>query len=247
MRPRLLLLLPLFCCAAPLWAADDPAEDPPDTLASQDAHGPVMPDELAAWRSPVEGPLLTDGEYDVIRSIARRRLPLPGARGRQLVVVPFETASGDPALSIAVLTRAAHGYQSRLLTNVPANELRAIRLVRLGHGHAPKVVVAERGGSGGFLTLRVFGASPTGQWRSVWTLAGIYQGRYRFQPGSRPTMARVRRYIAGEVNAYPKGVWRETYVWRQGSFRLAGRQRVRLQTPPGPGGAPRSLHARAVD
>lgn len=243
MRPCL-LLLPLFlCCAAPLRAADDPAVEPPDTLAPPEPPDPEPVDELAAWRSPVAGPLLTDGDYRMIRATARRHFPLGGTRGEELVVVPFETGSGDPALSIAVITRGAHGYRSRLLANILRSELHSVQLLRLGSSAVPKVVVAEQGGSGGFLTLQVFGASRHGQWRTVWMMPGVYQGRIRFQP----EMARVQRYIAGQVDAYPTGVWRETYVWGRRGFRLASRQRVRLKTPPGPGETARSLHARAAD
>lgn len=243
MSPRLFLLPLLLCCAVPAHAADDPVDLPQDTPVLEEAHGPVMLDELAAWRSPVAGPLLTDGEYQVIRPTIRRRRALPGTHGEQLLVVPFETPSGDPALSIAVIARTAGGYRSRLLGNVLSNEIRSIRLVRLGHGGAPKVVVTERGGSGGFLTVRVFGTTRSGRWHSMWAVPGVYQGKYQLQP----LMARVQRYIAGKVDAYPSGVWRETYVWRQDSFHLASRQRVRLKNPAGPGEAPRSLHAHAVD
>lgn len=243
MRPPLLLLPLLLCCAAPVCAADDPADNPPNTLAPPEAPEPETVDELAAWRSPVTGPLLTDGEYRMIRAAARRHFPLRGTHGQELVVVPFETGSGDPALSIAVITRGAHGYRSRLLANVLRSELHSVQLLRLGSSAVPKVVVAEQGGSGGFLTLRVFGASRNAQWRTVWTMPGVYQGKIRFQPET----ARVQRHIGGEVDAYPKGVWRETYVWRHEGFHLASRQRVRLKTPPGPGDSPHSLHAHAVD
>lgn len=204
-------------------------DDFPETAPDPDEQAAPKPaDDLAAWRSPVAGPVLTDGEYRILYPTLRRRIPAARGGSAELVVVPFETPSGAEGRSIAVLQRTPAGYRSHLLYNLYAAELAAVRVVQLGPGRTPEIVTAEQAGSGGFLTLRVF-SGRAGRERPLWSLSGIYEGEYRLLSGgsARPTRMRVVRRIRSRTTAHPRGAWRETYVWRGRRFVLSGRERIR--------------------
>lgn len=186
--------------------------------------------DLAEWRSPVAGPTLTEGEYLLLRPVSHRAVDLDGdGRDEQLLIVPFETPNGEVAHSIATLHRTSTGYTSNLLLNVFPDELKSVRLVRFGASPTPKVVVYEQGGSGGFLTLHVYG-NRRGGVRPLFHLPGVYQGKYNLLPhGSHATRLVVMRHLAGEINAYPRGFRRESYRWADGRFVLASQRSWRLR------------------
>lgn len=230
--------------------AYEPAE-PSSTAASRqesaaepEATGRDVPraDVLAPWRSPVDHHFLTEGEYLILEPRLRRRVDLDGdGRPELLVVVPFDATDGKPALSVAVLNRRGEGYTSRLLFNCYADELSDVRVVRLRGNGPPSILVAEQGGSGGFLAVHVFGWNGR-RYRSLWSRGGIYQGRFRLvRAGARSAWRlEVTRGIQGDVDAYPKGLRRETYRWNGSQFaltsraRLSTRARVRLARSPHP-------------
>lgn len=214
--------------------------------------------ELARWRSPLAANHLTEGEYLLLRSVSRQSLDLDGdGRREELLVVPFEAPSGTEARSIAVLHRTGTGYRSEFLLNSWADELQSVRLVHFGGSRAPQIVVREQAdGSGGFLALHVFGARG-GQVRPLLSAPGVYQGQVTLLPKrtAQPRRLALVRQIAGEIDAYPRGFWRENYRWTGDHLVRTSRRQVfyrNVPTMPGerppiltsPGGGPGVNSAR---
>jgi hypothetical protein len=161
----------------------------------------------------------------------------------EVVVVAQPTHDGGRYWA-AVLKPWQSGYVSQVLYRGVASELEALRVVSLSGGRRSQILLVERGGSGGFLSVRVFGWTGRSYAR-LFELEGIYQGRYRLRRVGhrrRGYVLHVVRAIQGDVNAYPRGEWRESYRWTAAGFILASRRRValrrRVKLSPGPSRLP---------
>ncbi|HTE18383.1 MAG TPA: hypothetical protein VK689_08380 [Armatimonadota bacterium] len=193
---------------------------------------PAAWDDLAPWRSPLARPLLTEGEYLILQPERLLRADLDGdGLTEQVVVAPFDTATGGQAYSIGVLTETPGGYASRVLLNCYAGELRDVSLARLAPATLPRILVRLGSGSGGFLWLDVWGWSGR-RYASLWSVEGVYQGRSRlWKASSGRRYLRLTRSIAGGCNAWPRGESSALYRWERDRFALLSRWRGFMNAP----------------
>lgn len=191
--------------------------------ASQ-AGRPAPPTDKPA---PLAGAFLTEREYRRLHHRERVVSDLDGDRLlEELVVVPFRGEAGERRVSVGVVKAEAGGYRSQALLDLEADELRGVWVLALGGGSARQVVVAQRGGSGGFLTISIFGWDGK-RYRPLPAVEGVYQGRFRLvRPGpGKPYSLIVTRALQGRVEAVPRGDRQEEYRWSAAGFARVSRAR----------------------
>jgi hypothetical protein len=170
--------------------------------------------------APLDVPFLTEREYRRLHPRERVVSDLDGdGLLEELLVVPFRGDASERMVSVGVVKAEAGGHRSQGLLELEAEELRGVWVLGLGGGSARQVVVAHRGGSGGFLTINVF-AWDGRRYRSLPAVEGVYQGRFRLarQGPGKPYALFITRAIAGPVNAFPRGDRHEEYRWSAAGF-----------------------------